>query len=199
MSVSRTLRSIHAALVAGFIALASGVVRAQAVSVTGRATDSQGGVVVNASVTLSGGPGVRPMVVRSTADGTFRFDSIPFGRYTLQIDSPGFKPWIREVVVGANDAAIPATLDIAGVIEDVQVSGRAPVTLATPVPTASRLGLPPLETPATVAAVSGALIRDLGTPTLMEGLLMYWNRSLVKKSEARASQGVGAGAVAPSG
>jgi iron complex outermembrane recepter protein len=176
MSFGRTLHTIRtvaapsvrrAALAAGFGLLASVMVRAQSGSIAGRVTDAQGAVVVNASVTLSGGPAARPIVTQSTADGTFRFDSIAPGRYTLQVESPGFKPWTREVVVGATNAAVQATLDVAGVIEDVQVSGRAPVTLSTPVPTASRLGLPPLETPASVAVVSGTLVRDLGTPTLV--------------------------------
>ncbi len=141
---------------------------AQTASLAGRVTDPQGGVVVNASITLSGAPIARPISIRSNEDGTFTIDSVPPGRYVLQIDSPGFAPWAQEVVVGSDGQRITATLQIAGVIEDVQVSGAVPLSLSTPLPTATRLGLSPLQTPASIAAISGNLIRDLGIPTLIE-------------------------------
>ena len=147
-----------------FLSRAAG---AQRVSVIGRVADPQGGVVVNASVTLAGAAGVRPVTVRTNAQGTFTFDAVTPGRYVVQIDSPGFTPWMQDVVVDAGTATLTATLQIAGIIEDVQVSGAAPFTLSKPVPTASRLGLTPLETPASVAVLSGNVIRDLGTPTLI--------------------------------
>jgi iron complex outermembrane receptor protein len=52
-------------------------------------------------------------------------------------------------------------------VEDVQVSGTTPSTLTTPTPAGSRLGLTALETPASVAVVSGDLVRELGTSTLI--------------------------------
>jgi iron complex outermembrane recepter protein len=146
--------------------LLSNSVGAQTSSLTGRVSDPQGGVVVNASVTLSGAAGVRPATMRTSAEGTFTFEAVVPGRYVVQINSPGFVPWMREVVVGTAAAPLVATLQVAGIIEDVQVSGTAPLTLSTPVPTASRLGLTAMETPASVSAVSGNVIRDLGTPTL---------------------------------
>ena len=139
---------------------------AQPLPVTGRVTDTQGGVVVNAAVTLTGASS-RPITVRTNTDGAFRFDAVQPGRYVLQIDAPGFAPWAQDVAVGAGMAPVAATLQVAGVIEDVQVSGRIPVTLSQPVPTASRLGLAPLQTPASIAVISGTLVRDLGTPTLI--------------------------------
>jgi iron complex outermembrane receptor protein len=143
------------------------VAGAQPVGLGGRVTDTQGGVVVNASVTLTGAAGSRPITVRTNTNGAFRFEAVQPGRYVLEIESPGFARWTQAVVVTTGMAPIAATLDIAGVIEDVQVSGRAPATLSQPVPTASRLGLAPLDTPASVATVSGNLVRDLGTPTLV--------------------------------
>jgi iron complex outermembrane receptor protein len=75
---------------------------------------------------------------------------------------------MQDVVVAAGMASIRATLQIAGVLEDVQVSGTAPYNLTKPIPTASRLGLAPLDTPASVAVVSGDVIRALETPTLIQ-------------------------------
>jgi len=139
----------------------------QPVSLTGRVVDPQGGVVIGALVTLSGTGGTRRATERTTAEGTFTFDVIQPGRYVLEVDAPGFLPWTRDVEVAAGMAPVVASLEIAGVLEDVQVSGTAPFNLTKPVPTASRLGLSPLETPASVAILSGDTIRDLGTATLI--------------------------------
>jgi iron complex outermembrane receptor protein len=147
--------------------LLSTVAGAQTLPLSGRVIDPQGGVVVNANVSLTGPAGGRPRTVRTTADGTFVFDGIAPGRYVLQVDAPGFVTWMQEVTAGAGVQPPAITLQIAGIIEDVQVSGTVPFTLSKPAPTASRLGLAPLETPASVAVVSGDLIRDLGTPTLI--------------------------------
>src|SRR5262245_26646695 len=86
---------------------------AQNLAVTGRVADSQGGVVVNASVTLSGAAGARPVTVRTNADGAFTFASIAAGRYTVLVESPGFMPWMQQVVVDASTAPVVATLQVA--------------------------------------------------------------------------------------
>ena len=85
----------------------------------------------------------------------------------LQVESPGFLTWIEPVDIVAQMPPVNVVLQIAGLLEDVQVSGQAPYDLTKPIPTASRLGLAPIETPASVAVVSGDLIRDLGTTSLI--------------------------------
>ena len=149
-------------LVLGFQRLAA----AQTVSLSGLVTDPQGGVVVGASVTLSASAGTRPMTAKTDGQGTFAF-SVGAGRYTLQVESPGFVIWIQTLDATAGMPRVTVALQIAGVLEDVQVSGPAPYNLTKPIPTASRLGLAPLDTPASVAVVSGDLIRDLGTTSLI--------------------------------
>jgi len=147
--------------------LVSSLASAQTLSLNGRVTDPQGGVVVNAAVTLAGAAAGRPRTVRTAADGTFVFEGIAAGRQVVQVDARGFVTWMEEVAVSAGVPPLAITLQIAGIIEDVQVSGTAPYALSKPAPTASRLGLSPIETPASVAVVSGDVIRDLGTPTLI--------------------------------
>src|SRR5262245_10956679 len=140
----------------------SRVVSAQTVAVNGEVTDPQGGVVIGAAATLTASGGTRPVTTKTDAEGTFTF-SVPAGRYTLEIDSPGFIPWTQTKDVEMGMPRVSVVLQIAGVLEDVQVSGSAPYNLTKPIPTASRLGLAPLETPASVAVVSGDLVRALGT------------------------------------
>ena len=61
----------RAVIVLFFGLLLTAVVGAQTVSLTGKVIDPQGGVVVNATVTLTGSGAARPRAVRTTADGTF--------------------------------------------------------------------------------------------------------------------------------
>jgi iron complex outermembrane receptor protein len=137
------------------------------VSLTGSVTDAQGGAVVGAAVTVTGTQGTAPVTQRTDGEGKFAFTSIAAGNYGLRVESPGFLSWTRDIVVAAGSAPVMVRLEVAGVIEDVQVSGTTGHTLAKPAPTASRLGISPLQTPASVAVLSGDVIRDIGTQTLI--------------------------------
>jgi iron complex outermembrane receptor protein len=159
------LRLIVIGLIVGFVA--PHAARAQGVSPSGRVVDSQGGAIVGATVSLTPAGGVRAVTGRTNGEGTFSFVDVSPGRYVLQIDSPGFATWAREIAVAVGMPAISVTLEIPGLLEDVQVSGTAPYNLSKPIPTASRIGLSPLETPASVAVVSGDLVRSLETQSLI--------------------------------
>ena len=60
------------------------------------------------------------------------------------------------------------TLDIAGLSETVGVVGTGVSTMSVPAPTATRLGLTPLETPASLTIVTGDTIRQRGDVTVEE-------------------------------
>ena len=140
-------------------------VLARAQGLTGRVTDPQGAVIVGADVTLAS-PVQAPRTTRTRADGTFVFDGSAPGSYTLRVESPGFLAATQNVTLPAG-APLTVALQIAGLTEGVLVSGATRLGLSVPESTGTRLELPPLETPASVAVVSGDLIRDLGTPTLV--------------------------------
>ena len=99
---------------------------AQTTTIAGSVVDPQGGAVVGASVTLTSANGTRAAGGRTDAEGTFSFAAAP-GTYTLLVDSPGFVAWSQPVVVAAEAARVRVTLQIAGVLEDVQVSGDGAV------------------------------------------------------------------------
>jgi iron complex outermembrane receptor protein len=144
-----------------------GAARAQQTNaVSGVVVDAQGGVIVNAALSLTRA-GRERRTGRSGPDGTFAFRGLDTGEFVLEVDAPGFMAWSGRVAAGVDTTPVRVTLQVAGIIEDVQVSGEAPHTLATPAPTASRLGLSPLETPASVAVLSSDTIRGLGTQTLI--------------------------------
>ena len=63
-------------------------VLAQSVSLGGRVADTQGGAVVGAAVTLSGGEISAPRTARTSVDGTFLFAAVNPGSYSLQLAAP---------------------------------------------------------------------------------------------------------------
>jgi len=67
--------------------------------VNGVVGDPNGAVVPNVSVTLSGPNLIRPLTVTSSADGVFRFSSVPPGRYTIETaGASGFAAFKQENV-----------------------------------------------------------------------------------------------------
>ncbi len=56
-------------------------------SVEGTVTDSNGAVVPNASVVLSGPGLVRPQTAAADANGNYRFLQVPPGKYTVKVDA----------------------------------------------------------------------------------------------------------------
>jgi iron complex outermembrane recepter protein len=147
------------------LALVPSLAIAQEASVRGRVSDRQGGVVVGAVIQLTPAEGAS-RTSYSGSDGTFAFEGLRGGDYTLQINSPGFASFSRVMRVASEPADLTITLDIAGLSETVGVIGTGASTLSVPAPTASRLGLTPLETPASLTIITGETIRQRGDMTL---------------------------------
>jgi len=141
---------------------------AQAPTVSGRVLDGQGGVVMNALVTLTVA-GQPARTLRSQADGSFSFDNLQRGQYTLEVEATGFAKTTRTIAIAdASPAPIQIALEVAGVRSSVDVLESANATLAAPSPTGSRLNLTPLEIPASVQIVTGDIIRERGDVSLEE-------------------------------
>ena len=147
--------------------LTTGVVNAQTGSVAGRVTDPQSAAVAGAAVTLTAAGG-RRVESRTGADGAFSFDQVPVGTYTLRVDAPGFSRWSQNVTAGTSATSLTIMLQVAGLSEAVSVVGVTSTTLGTPTLTGTRLGLTPLDTPASVSIMSGASIRDRGDQTVAD-------------------------------
>src|SRR5215510_2814604 len=86
-------------LVVLFVFVAS-VASAQTVSITGRVADPQGAVVSAAVVTLNPSSAAA-RTTSTTADGTFSLAGVPAGLNVLQVESPGFERWIRNIAVSS--------------------------------------------------------------------------------------------------
>lgn len=137
----------------------------QTASIRGSVADRQGGVVVGAAVVLTAE--TRPMLeTDSSGEGTFEFTGVRPGQYTLVVSSPGFAPWSQVVRLTGATTELVVTLDVAGISETVGVVGTGVSTMSVPAPTATRLGLTPLETPASLTVVTGETIRQRGDVTV---------------------------------
>ena len=97
-------------------------------AVEGTITDATGARVPNASVvlydTVTGFE--RSETTRDT--GTFRFDNVPFGLYSLRVQAPGFRPHDSTVSLRSNLAVtVDLELALAGPAEDVTVRAKTPL------------------------------------------------------------------------
>ena len=172
--------------------LCATAVQAQTGSLRGTVTDSQRGVVADAAVSLeSAGRDVRS--TRSAADGTFSFEGVVAGDYTLQVESPGFALQRQPVSVTDGPVAVDVVMDVAGLAEAVSVTAPAAVALTEPAVTGSRLGMSMLETPASVHVVSGATVRERGDASLAQA------KSRMVGVATQANPGNGGGSVSARG
>jgi outer membrane cobalamin receptor len=86
----------------------------------GRVTDSQGGAINGAVVTLSGSEAT-PRTTPTGADGTFSFDGVPAGTVNVQVEAPGFESATQSLTVAATMVPVTIVLRIAGVVESIGV------------------------------------------------------------------------------
>ncbi|MBA3350946.1 MAG: carboxypeptidase regulatory-like domain-containing protein, partial [Blastocatellia bacterium] len=105
-------------------------------SVEGVVTDPNGAVVPNAAITLSGPNLIRAQTTTADADGSFRFSSVPPGRYTIEVAGlsgfSGYKQENVEVNLGRGTAAnITLTAGAAGAVVDVVASAEIDQTTNT--------------------------------------------------------------------
>jgi vitamin B12 transporter len=106
------------ALLAG---LWPGVGLAQTIILEGRVTDSLGGTINGAVVTLNSPGTTAPRTTRTGADGTFSFDGVPVGSVSLQVEAPGFERSTQTVPLTMTMAPLAVVLPVAGVVESVGV------------------------------------------------------------------------------
>ncbi|MQA28432.1 MAG: TonB-dependent receptor plug domain-containing protein [Luteitalea sp.] len=138
---------------------------AQDLSVSGRIVDSQGGVVVNAAILLEGASG-SSRTASSGSEGRFSIAAVAPGMYVLRVRAEGFAESVQPVSVSIAPASVEVTLAVAGIGESIEVSAGTRTSVESRVTAASRLPMTSLETPASVQALSGEVIRERGDRTV---------------------------------
>ena len=138
-------------------------------AIEGTVRDTTGAPVPNAQVEARGtGP-----VVRGSSDdvGRYRLDGLAAGRYTVAAEFAGFAPASAIVDIARPVTNVDITFANLATSESLTVTaalGRR--ELDAPTPAASRLGLTPRETPATVDVITFVEAQERGLRTAIEAL-----------------------------
>jgi hypothetical protein len=108
---------------------ASAAAQVQTGSIVGVASDPSNAVLPGVTVSMSGERligGVQTQVTDAT--GTYRFDRLPPGAYTVKFELPGFKTVTRDgIQISASfTATVNATLEVGSVTESITVTGDSP-------------------------------------------------------------------------
>src|SRR5258707_11232350 len=91
--------------------------------ISGVATDSSGAVVSGATITATNDDTGVSYTTKTSASGTYSFDSLQIGRYTVRAEATGFRQFVSTGNVLA--IGVPTSIDpkfhIGGATEAVQV------------------------------------------------------------------------------
>ncbi|HEX8852438.1 MAG TPA: carboxypeptidase-like regulatory domain-containing protein, partial [Pyrinomonadaceae bacterium] len=95
--------------------------------VTGVVMDASGAVVPDATVTLTNEGTKVSFTTQTTSTGTYVFDSVQVGVYTVAVEKQGFKRFVSTTnQVNVNQpATVDVTLEVGGVADAVTVEGAA--------------------------------------------------------------------------
>jgi Carboxypeptidase regulatory-like domain/TonB dependent receptor-like, beta-barrel len=111
------------------VAVSTANAQVQTGSIVGAATDGSGAILPGVAVTLSGERLIGgPQMVTTDTSGTYRFDRLPPGDYTVKFELQGFKTVERTGVRinAAFTATINAKLEVGAVTENITVTGESP-------------------------------------------------------------------------
>lgn len=137
---------------------------AQTAAISGRVIDPDRAVVAGADVTVIDIQSGSQRTAKTTGEGTFRFTDLRPGRYLVQIAAPGFGMYTEDIELMEGDRTVAATLQVAGVSEQVTVQGIATN------PSIGRTAVPLQDQPITVNTVSKELMRAQGINDLVVAL-----------------------------
>lgn len=101
-------------------------------SVTGTVVDSNGAVVPNATVTLTGKARGQNLTTQTTDTGSYTFPNVPVGDYTITVEIQGFSKATQELRVTLNQATtVEVTMQPQGVGASVDVSNNSEAIVQT--------------------------------------------------------------------
>jgi Carboxypeptidase regulatory-like domain/TonB dependent receptor/TonB-dependent Receptor Plug Domain len=111
-------------LILGAISLVAQEVSA---GITGRVTDPSGSAVVGATVKVKDLDRSTEFPTTSNEDGIYAFPRVPNGRYSLTVESKGFKTYVNPgFTLEVNQRArIDVAMEVGAISESIQVTGEA--------------------------------------------------------------------------
>ncbi len=113
----------HLLRVMALVALSSTFAYAQSTTLTGVVTDTAGGVVPGASVSVVNNATKVALESVSNTAGQFSFPGMPVGTYTVTVSLSGFKTFVATEVrlLGGQVGNVNATLEVGNLTEKVEV------------------------------------------------------------------------------
>ncbi len=101
--------------------------------ITGLVTDSSGGAVSGATITVEGSALMAARSATSQSDGNFLIDLLPIGTYTVTVKATGFKSFVQNnvVLVAGFTATVSANLEVGSLTQAVTVNSAPVVDVQT--------------------------------------------------------------------
>lgn len=98
-------------------------------AITGTVTDSTGAVIAQGAVKLESPALLTAQSTLTSAQGTYRFPSVPPGTYSLTVEAPGFAVVKREqiVITAGFTGTVDMQMTVAGQAQSVAVTAEGPV------------------------------------------------------------------------
>ncbi len=118
----KRILSVTALLIASIAGLAQGTTS----RISGVATDASGAIVSNAVITATNDDTGVTYSTKTSASGTYSFDSLQIGRYTLRAQAPGFRQFVSTgnvLAIGVPTSIDPKFEVVGATTESVQVQG----------------------------------------------------------------------------
>lgn len=122
---------LTSALALALLALCGGLAHAQVTTATiyGQVTDSTGGLLPGADVTLTNEGTAAVTTAVSNERGEFTMTFVPVGRYTLKVSLSGFADAVQSglALSAAQSVRLPIALGVSGMTDTVTVEAAAPL------------------------------------------------------------------------
>jgi len=180
------------------LVLVAPMARAQSMfaSLNGTVQDSQGAILVGASVSVRNSASGETQNAVSNKEGYFSFPELPAGTYQLTVVAKGFQKYHETgiTLTGGDDRSMTTTLKVGAVSETVEVEGN-------------QTDLTPSSSGEKSYTISGSDLRDLSLVSrdateivnIMPGAVMTANGAVTTPSAASTACVVPHGFVRPSG
>jgi hypothetical protein len=98
-------------------------------TIAGRVTDASGSVIPGAAIRVTNVDTNVTQESQTNAEGLFRVPSLNPGTYRVEIETTGFKTFVRQdlQVRTGSTSAVDATLEVGAVTEQIEVTGETPL------------------------------------------------------------------------
>jgi hypothetical protein len=120
------IKNLSLVLLLIFITAAIGAAQTDTTSITGAVTDSQGGAIPGAAVTLTNSDRGFSRTTQTSADGIYSFPGLAPGNYDLAVEKTGFKKSVQTNIVApiGNPVERNISLETGSVSETVTVTSN---------------------------------------------------------------------------